>query len=119
MLWLAVGDRADAAANLRNGNLDADDPRYSRPDPLTFMVMLERETAMTDDFLFLTKGKAAKYLSCSRDELIAWVKPGRPCGRLDRLPERGAGPNRPSIARGATSKRGAPAIAPKQPNALR
>jgi hypothetical protein len=32
---------------------------------------------MTDDFLFLTTGKAAKYLSCSRDELIAWVKPDR------------------------------------------
>jgi hypothetical protein len=33
--------------------------------------------AMTDDFLFLTTGKAAEYLSCSRDELIAWVKPDR------------------------------------------
>jgi hypothetical protein len=32
---------------------------------------------MTDDFLFLTTGKAAEYLSCSRDELIAWVKPDR------------------------------------------
>jgi hypothetical protein len=30
---------------------------------------------MTDDFLFLTTGKAAEYLSCSRDELIARVKP--------------------------------------------
>src|SRR5215475_1828575 len=32
---------------------------------------------MTDDFLFLTTAKAAEYLSCSRDELIAWVKPDR------------------------------------------
>ena len=32
---------------------------------------------MTDDFLLLTTGKAAEYLSCSRDELIAWVKPDR------------------------------------------
>jgi hypothetical protein len=32
---------------------------------------------MTDDFLFLTTRKAAKYLSCSRYELIAWVKPDR------------------------------------------
>ena len=30
-----------------------------------------------DDFLFLTTGEAAEYLSCSRDELIAWVKPER------------------------------------------
>lgn len=30
-----------------------------------------------DDFLFLTTGEAAEYLSCSRDELIAWVKPDR------------------------------------------
>jgi hypothetical protein len=32
---------------------------------------------MTDDFLFLTTGKAAQYRSCSRDEPIAWVKPDR------------------------------------------
>src|SRR5262249_28958948 len=32
---------------------------------------------MIGDFLFLTTGKAAEYLSCSRDELIAWVKPER------------------------------------------
>ena len=32
---------------------------------------------MIDVFLFLTTGKAAEYLSCSRDELIAWVKPDR------------------------------------------
>jgi hypothetical protein len=32
---------------------------------------------LTEDFLFLTASKAAKYLSCSRDELIAWVKPDR------------------------------------------
>ena len=32
---------------------------------------------MPEDFLFLTTGKAAEYLSCSRDELMAWVKPDR------------------------------------------
>src|SRR5262249_34250289 len=29
------------------------------------------------DFLFLTVSEAAKYLSCSRDEIIAWVTPDR------------------------------------------
>lgn len=29
------------------------------------------------DFLFLTARAAAEYLSCSRDEIIAWVKPDR------------------------------------------
>src|SRR5262249_38805667 len=73
-----------------------------------------------DDFLFLTTGEAAEYLSCARDDLIAWVKPDRRMpGQVGPGTERGAGPNRPSIGQSPTSKRGGPAIAPKQPNALR
>src|SRR5215469_1427648 len=47
------------------------------PSAKLYSNEFERRTAMTEDFLFLTTGKAAEYLSCSRDELIAWVKPER------------------------------------------
>jgi hypothetical protein len=69
---------------------------------------------MTDDFLFLTTGQAAEYLSCSRDELIAWVKPDRRMpGQVGPGTGSAAGRNRRSIGQSPTSKCGAPAIVPK------